>query len=151
MLKPVAEGCGEMTMPLDLEVLAKRRHKKARPPQALSATPILDPEARAERRAITKAWMKRQRAAKFPTERDYVRLTALRDGPLPLTGVIGDEFWSGYRHDPCPVRGLTGSIERLAYDAGWNRAIAEPGLAVVKHQPLDKTMLSEAEWIKANG
>ncbi len=127
-------------MPSDFEGLAKRGRKK------------VAPEVRAERRAITKAWMKRQKAATFPTETDYVRLTALRDGPLPMTGVIGTAFWSGYRHDPCRDRGLKGSIERLAYDAGWDRAIAEPGLAVVKHQdkPLDKTICSEAEWIKAN-
>jgi hypothetical protein len=52
-------------------------------------------------------------------------------GPVPRShmNVLGDSFWAGYRgRDRAIARGIAGSMQRRAFDAGKARAEVEPGL-----------------------
>ena len=62
---------------------------------------------------------------------DQIDAYAKPAGPLPVSSlnVIGGSFWAGYRGiDRAVSRGVAGSIQRRAWDAGKARAKAEPGL-----------------------
>jgi hypothetical protein len=49
-------------------------------------------------------------------------------GPLPRLGVPAESFWAGYDGQPGVRRGVGGSVQRAAWNAGAKRALAEPGL-----------------------
>jgi hypothetical protein len=46
-------------------------------------------------------------------------------GPLPGVGPMRASFWAGYNGQSGVRMGITGSVERRAFDAGRKRALVE--------------------------
>ena len=64
----------------------------------------------------------------MPDTPDPIKRYEERGGPLPSIGPVRESFWAGYRASGVARRGVAGSAQRRAYEAGQARAKAEPGL-----------------------